>query len=63
MSLLSIRNLSYVYSQGTPFAHKAVDDLSVDIEKGDEAVIFITALSGEIDEKGFVVTDFAKMTK
>lgn len=35
MSLLSIRNLSYVYSQGTPFAHKAVDDLSVDIEKGD----------------------------
>ena len=35
MSLLSIRNLSYVYSQGTPFAHKAVDDLSVDIEQGD----------------------------
>ena len=35
MSLLSIRNLSYVYSSGTPFAHKAVDDLSIDIEKGD----------------------------
>ena len=35
MSLLSIKNLSYVYSPGTPFAHKAVDNLSVEIEKGD----------------------------
>lgn len=35
MSLLSVRNLSYIYSPGTPFAHKAVDDLSFDIEKGD----------------------------
>ena len=35
MSLLSVRNLSYVYSPSTPFAHKAVDDLSLDIERGD----------------------------
>lgn len=35
MSLLSVRSLNYIYSPGTPFAHKAVDDLSLDIEKGD----------------------------
>ena len=35
MSLLSIRDLSFVYSQGTPFEHKAVDGLSVDIENGE----------------------------
>ena len=35
MSLLSVQNLSFVYSPSTPFAHKAVDDLSFEIEKGD----------------------------
>lgn len=35
MSLLSVKNLSFVYSPGTPFAHTAVDDLSMDIEQGD----------------------------
>ena len=35
MSLLSVRDLSFVYSSGTPFEHKAVDSLSIDIEKGE----------------------------
>ena len=35
MSLLSVKDLSFIYSQGTPFAHKAVDNLSFDIEKGE----------------------------
>lgn len=35
MSLLSVKDLCYVYSPGTPFAHTAVDHLSMDIEKGD----------------------------
>ena len=35
MSLLSVKNLKYVYSQGTPFQNTAVDDLSFDIERGD----------------------------
>ena len=35
MSLLSVKDLSYVYSPGTPFAHKAVDGLSLEIEQGD----------------------------
>ena len=35
MSLLSVKNLSFVYSQGTPFEHKAVDSLSMEIERGE----------------------------
>ena len=35
MSLLSVKDLSFIYSQGTPFEHKAVDNLSFDIEKGE----------------------------
>ena len=35
MSLMSIKDLSFVYSQGTPFEHRAVDKLSADIEKGE----------------------------
>ena len=35
MSLLSARDLTYVYSQKTPFEHKAVDSVSFDIERGD----------------------------
>ena len=35
MSLLSVKDLTYVYSQGTPFEHKAVDSVSFDIERGD----------------------------
>ena len=35
MSLLSVKELSFVYSQGTPFEHKAVDCLTADIEKGE----------------------------
>lgn len=35
MSLLSVRDLSYVYSQGTPFEQKAVDTVSFDVERGD----------------------------
>ena len=35
MSLLCVKDLSYIYSQGTPFAHKAVDSVSFDVERGD----------------------------
>lgn len=35
MSLLSVKDLSYIYSQGAPFEHKAVDGLSFEISRGD----------------------------
>jgi energy-coupling factor transport system ATP-binding protein len=35
MSLLSVKNLSFVYSRGTPFEHKAVDSLDLEIDKGE----------------------------
>ncbi|MBQ3265572.1 MAG: energy-coupling factor transporter ATPase [Ruminococcus sp.] len=35
MSLLSVKELSYVYSQGTPFEHKAVDNVSFEVSRGD----------------------------
>ncbi len=35
MSLLSVKDLSFIYSAGTPFEHAAVDNVSFDIEKGD----------------------------
>ncbi|MBQ6499651.1 MAG: energy-coupling factor transporter ATPase, partial [Ruminococcus sp.] len=35
MSILSVKDLTYVYSQGTPFEHTAVDKLSFEIERGD----------------------------
>ena len=35
MSLLSVKDLTHVYSQGTPFQHTAVDSVSFDIERGD----------------------------
>ena len=35
MSLLQVQELSYVYSQGTPFENTAVDHVSFSVEKGD----------------------------
>ncbi len=35
MSLLSVKELSFLYSKGTPFEHKAVDQVSFEIERGD----------------------------
>lgn len=35
MSLLSVRDLVYTYSQGTPYEHIAVNQLNFDIEKGE----------------------------
>ena len=35
MSILSVKDLTYVYSQGTPFEHTAVEKLNFDIERGD----------------------------
>lgn len=35
MSLLSVKELSYIYSQGTPFEHTAVDKVSFEVERGD----------------------------
>lgn len=35
MSLLSVKDLSYIYSKDTPFQHTAVDQVSFDVEHGD----------------------------
>ena len=35
MSLLSVKDLSYIYSKDTPFQHTAVDKVSFDVERGD----------------------------
>ena len=35
MSLLSVRDLSFVYSQGTPFVHTAVDHVNFEVNRGD----------------------------
>ena len=35
MSLLSVKELSFIYSKGTTFEHAAVDNISFDIERGD----------------------------
>ncbi len=35
MSLLTVSDVSYVYSQGTPFENKAVDNVSFSVERGD----------------------------
>ena len=31
---MQVKNLSYVYSAGTPFEHKALDDVSFTINRG-----------------------------
>ena len=50
MSLLSVKDLSYIYSKDTPFQHTAVDRVSFDVERGDFIGIIgqrlIEALSG-----------------
>ena len=33
--LLEIQNLSHVYSEGTPFEHAAIRDLSLSVERGE----------------------------
>ncbi len=35
MSLLRVENLSFVYSQGTPFEKLAVDDISFEINRNE----------------------------
>lgn len=35
MSILTVKDLSYVYSQGTPFEYKAVDQVSFEVNRGD----------------------------
>jgi len=32
---ISIKHLSYTYSKGTPFEHKALDDISLNVEEGE----------------------------
>ena len=33
--ILEVKNLTYIYSAGTPFEHKALDDISFSVEKGE----------------------------
>ena len=33
--ILEVKNLTYIYSAGTPFEHKALDDISFSIERGE----------------------------
>ena len=35
MAILKTENLTYVYSQGTPFEKTAVNNVSIEIEKGE----------------------------
>lgn len=35
MNVIELKNVTYKYSEGTPFEHVAVDDVSVQIEKGE----------------------------
>ena len=32
---MQVKNLSYVYSTGTPFEHKALDDVSFSLNRGE----------------------------
>ena len=32
--IIKTENLSYVYSEGTPYEHRAIDDINIEIEKG-----------------------------
>ena len=34
-SILEVKNLTYIYSAGTPFEHKALDDISFSVERGE----------------------------
>ena len=33
--ILEAKNLTYIYSAGTPFEHKALDDISFSVERGE----------------------------
>ena len=33
--ILGVKNLTYIYSAGTPFEHKALDDISFSVERGE----------------------------
>lgn len=33
--ILEVKNLTYIYSTGTPFEHKALDDISFSVERGE----------------------------
>ena len=33
--ILDVKNLTYIYSAGTPFEHKALDDISFSVERGE----------------------------
>ena len=33
--ILEVRNLSHTYSAGTPFEHKAIDNMNVSVERGE----------------------------
>ena len=33
-TIIKTENLSYVYSEGTPYEHRAIDNINIEIEKG-----------------------------
>ena len=33
--ILQVQNLNYIYSVGTPFEHKALEDVSFSVERGE----------------------------
>ena len=47
MSLLETQNLSYLYGEGTPFCIKALDDVNIQIEKGEIVAIIGHTGSGK----------------
>lgn len=47
MSTLETKDLTYTYSKGTPFEHKAIDGISIDIKKGETVAVIGHTGSGK----------------
>ena len=45
--ILEVKNLTYIYSAGTPFEHKALDDISFSVERGEFTAIIGASGSGK----------------
>ena len=56
--VLEIKNLNYIYSVGTPFEHKALDNVNFSVNRGE----FIGIIGGSlIVEKAFQIPGVGKM--
>ena len=55
--ILEVSNLNYIYSVGTPFEHKALDNISFSVERGEFIGIIGTKgeIFGNFEESKFTV--------